>query len=84
MRIPLSAIAALGLSFVPLAAPSPAAAWGCFAHGEGSAQGWSFGYKTKGEAKTWALKSCRARPHSGSCHVTRCDPNATNDAFWGQ
>jgi hypothetical protein len=84
MRIPLSVIAALGLSGISLAAPSPAAAWGCFAHGSGSAQGWSFNYSDVKGAKAGALKSCRARPHSKDCHITRCDPNASSDAFWGQ
>jgi hypothetical protein len=84
MRIPLSVIAVLGLSCVPLAAPSPAAAWGCFAKGSGTAQGWSFGYNSAKEAKAWALRDCRRRPNATECHVTKCDRNADSNAYWGQ
>ena len=84
MRIVQSTVGALALCCVSLAGTSPATAWGCFAHGHGTAQGWSFKYESIRDAQRWALRSCLARPHARGCRITSCSPNADSNAYWGQ
>ena len=85
MHIVRSTIGALALSCVSLAGMSPAAAeWGCFAHGRGTSQGWSYNYESIRQARRWALHDCELRPHSGACRILRCSPYANTDAYWRQ